>query len=367
MSESNTEIKGRAPLSLNVASWMIILGASIALLMFFKGFFRPIVTAIILWYMILELRQLIGRLKIGGRSIPVWINSVLSTVIVILILYGTIDIIVLNIEKLASNFPTYSQNISGTLRNIEQVLGLEKMDELFADQSQAIQKRIASTASSFADFLGKFFLIVIYLIFLFIEERPLHRRIAIIVERSKNSEAVRVSLQRIVALFHNYISVKIFTSFLTGVLSFVVLLLLGIELPGLWAFMIFLLNFIPTVGSMVATLFPAVFSILQFGELSHFVLVVVFVGLVQLFVGNFLEPRMMGSRLNISPIVILVSLTFWGFIWGIVGMILAVPIMAILIIICSQIPKAQPIAIMLSKNGDIDLPDSSNEVTNDQQ
>ena len=131
--------------------------------------------------------------------------------------------------------------------------------------------------------------------------------------------------------------------------------MIGIELPGLWAFMIFLLNFIPTVGSLVATIFPSIFSILQFGDLSHFLLVLGFIGAVQLFVGNFLEPRMMGSRLNISPIVILISLTFWGFIWGIIGMILAVPIMAMIIIICSQFPKAQSIAIALSKNGEIDM------------
>jgi predicted PurR-regulated permease PerM len=283
------------------------------------------------------------------------INSALSTIIVVLALYGTVDIIVLNIEKLATNFPKYSQNISESLRELEEVVGLEKMDELFAGQSSTIQAGITATAGSFANFLGKFFLILIYLIFIFLEERTIHKKIKKLVSRSKSSSDLLESLKRINDLFHNYVSVKMFTSFLTGVLSFIALLLIGIELPGLWAFIIFLLNFIPTVGSMVATFFPSIFSILQFGDFSHFFLVLVSVGLVQLFIGNFLEPRMMGSRLNISPIVILISLTFWGIIWGIMGMILAVPIMAMLIIVCSQFPSTQGIAIALSMNGEIDL------------
>jgi len=219
--------------AVNIASWIIIIGATITMLMFFKAFFRPIVTAIVLWYLILEIRLLIGRVKIRGRSIPQGINSALSTIIVVLALYGTVDIIVLNVEKLATNFPRYSQNISESLRELEEVLGLEKMDELFAGQSSSIQAEIATTAGSFANFLGKFFLILIYLIFIFLEERTIQSKIKILVSRSKSSSNLLESLKRINELFHNYVSVKMFTSFLTGVLSFIALLLVGIELPGL--------------------------------------------------------------------------------------------------------------------------------------
>jgi len=337
----------------SIAFWIIIIGGAIAILMFFKTFLRPLVTAIILWYLILELRLLIGRIKIRGRSLPYWVNATISTSVVILAVYGTADIIIMNIEKLAINFPRYSENIAENLRAFEDFAGLEKMDDLFIDQTVTIKSGITSTIGSFANFFGKFFLIIIYLIFIFLEEKTVERKIKLLLIRSKNRAPVLESLKRINTLFHDYVSVKVFTSFLTGVLSFFVLLLLGIELPGLWAFLIFLLNFIPTVGSLVATLFPATFSILQFGSAEYFLWVVLGVGVIQILVGNFLEPRMMGSRLNISPMVIIVSLTFWGFVWGIMGMILAVPIMAMAIIVCSQFPATESIAIALSKNGEM--------------
>jgi len=339
----------------SIAFWIIIIGGAITLLMFFKTFLRPLVTAFILWYLILELRLLIGRIKIKGRSLPYWVNATISTSVVILVVYGTADIIILNIEKLAINFPRYSENIAESLRELEDLMGLEKVDDLFIDQTAAIKSGITTTAGSFANFFGKFFLIIIYLVFIFLEEKTVERKIKLLLIRSKNRAPIMESLKRINALFHNYVSIKVFTSFLTGVLSFFVLILLGIELPGLWAFLIFLLNFIPTVGSLVATLFPATFSILQFGNAQHFLWVLLGVGFVQILVGNFLEPRMMGSRLNISPMVIIVSLTFWGFIWGIMGMILAVPIMAMAIIVCSQFPATEGIAIALSKNGEMDF------------
>ena len=121
-----------------------------------------------------------------------------------------------------------------------------------------------------------------------------------------------------------------------------------------WAFLIFLLNFIPTIGSLIATIFPAAYSLLQFGEFSPALLVLVIVGTIQLVVGNIVEPRVMGSSMNISPLVTILALTFWGMIWGITGMILSIPIMVVLVIIFSQFESTRPIAILLSEKGEIE-------------
>ena len=123
--------------------------------------------------------------------------------------------------------------------------------------------------------------------------------------------------------------------------------------PVFWAFLIFLLNFIPTIGSLIATTFPAVFALLQFGEFSYLVMVLVFVGLIQVAVGNVLEPKLMGNSLNISPLVAILSLTFWGAIWGVTGMFLSVPITVILVIIFSHFESTRPVAIMLSEKGKV--------------
>jgi len=112
---------------------------------------------------------------------------------------------------------------------------------------------------------------------------------------------------------NNYVTVKFFTRFATGLLSYVALLIIGVDLAALWAFLIFLLNFIPSVGSIVATLFPSLFAVVRFGYPGAGLTALITVGVIQLFIGNFVEPRIMGDRLNISPLVVILGLTFWVF------------------------------------------------------
>ena len=140
---------------------------------------------------------------------------------------------------------------------------------------------------------------------------------------------------------------------MTGFLSYFVLLFLGIDVPALWAFIIFLLNFIPSVGSISATAFPVIFSAVQYGDLSKSLYVLVGVLSIQVLIGNVVEPRLLGNRLNLSPIVILLGLTFWGYVWGVVGMLLSVPIMAMMMIIFSQFDNTRNIAIFFSHDGNL--------------
>ena len=151
-------------------------------------------------------------------------------------------------------------------------------------------------------------------------------------------------------------------SLLTAVLSYIVMVLLGVDFPVLWAFIIFILNYIPYIGSLIASLLPGLFAIFQFASFWPFIYIFVAVEAVQILVGNYIEPKVMGKTLNLSPLVVVIALSFWGAIWGILGMILSVPIVSILIIICAQFPSTRPVAVMLSENGSIeDLYQSSTD------
>ena len=132
-----------------------------------------------------------------------------------------------------------------------------------------------------------------------------------------------------------------------------ILKIVGVHYAVFWAFLIFLLNFIPTIGSLLATIFPAVFCLLQFGEFTQCLMVFFIVGSIQVFIGNFLEPKWMGNSMNISPLIAIIALVFWGSIWGTTGMILSIPITVILIIVCSQFQSTKPIAMLLSEKGKI--------------
>jgi predicted PurR-regulated permease PerM len=151
----------------------------------------------------------------------------------------------------------------------------------------------------------------------------------------------------------SYIALKTLISIITGVLSYIALAIIGVDAPIFWAFLIFILNFIPTIGSLVATIFPAIFALLQFGEFTQGLLVLGIVGSIQMVVGNFVEPKVMGSSLNISPLVVFLTLAIWGVMWGITGMLLSVPITVILIIIMAEFPSTRPLAILLSQDGQL--------------
>jgi predicted PurR-regulated permease PerM len=140
----------------------------------------------------------------------------------------------------------------------------------------------------------------------------------------------------------------------------------GLDFAIFWAFLIFLLNFIPNIGSLIATLFPSALALIQFeNTFAPFLVILIGVGAIQLLVGNLIEPRMMGSSLNISSLAVILSLSLWGTIWGITGMVLCVPITVIMMIIFAQFPTTRPVAILLSENGqlmtDLEVISAANE------
>ena len=337
------------------AATFLILAGIVAVLQYFKNFLQPFVVALILWFLITEVRQQLMKIKLKNKSIPRPILTLVSTAVVFFIFYIIANRIVANFEKLASNIDSYSNSLIVMLEELELLLGVDNLGEAVQKQQSTIVSGASNAAKALASIIGRFFLVLFYVIFLLLEESALGKKLKKIYKRSGSRQSVRNSVSRITELLSDYLGIKILTSFLTGFLSFFVLLFLGIDLPGLWAFLIFILNFIPSIGSIVATAFPVLFSLLQYsGDLSKAFYVLIGVLAVQVFIGNFVEPRILGNKLNLSPLVVILGLAFWGFVWGFVGMLLSVPIMATLMIVFSQFNDTRNMAILLSKDGEID-------------
>jgi predicted PurR-regulated permease PerM len=147
------------------------------------------------------------------------------------------------------------------------------------------------------------------------------------------------------------LSIKFCIAVVNGVLIGICMKIIGLEFAVIWGVLQFFANFIPNIGSIAAGLAATAFSVIQFWPNPS---LMVAVGLVMLAVnivfGFILEPKIMGDRLGLSPLVVLVSLLVWGYIWGFVGLILAVPMMAIIKIICKNIPVLEPISILLGSH-----------------
>jgi predicted PurR-regulated permease PerM len=217
-----------------------------------------------------------------------------------------------------------------------------------------LQGFLTSTLSSLSATVGTIVIVIIYIVFLLLEEVAFSRKIDAIFSDPKKRRRIQEVLNEIFVSTNKYITLKTGISLLTGGLSYIVLLIFGIDYAFLWAFLIFIFNYIPYIGSLIATLLPAIFAVIQFGSLWSFVWVFISVEAIQLVVGNYIEPKVMGKSLNLSPLVVVVALSFWGYVWDLLGMFLSVPITSIMLIILAQFPATRSFAILLTENGNIE-------------
>jgi AI-2 transport protein TqsA len=193
---------------------------------------------------------------------------------------------------------------------------------------------LGGMTSGAVNLFGNFFLILVIFLFLIIGGSP---------------QAFKTPLQiEIEGKVSRYVITKAILSIATGIFAGVILGGFGVELAAMFAVLTFLLNFIPNIGSVIATLLPIPVILLQFGFGVHLLAVTTLLGAVQLTIGNILEPKLMGESLDLHPVTILIFLLFWGLVWGIAGMFLAVPITAIMKIILSKIEFTKPLADAMS-------------------
>lgn len=319
----------------------------------------PLIIAIALWYLINTLSAAFARIKIGKLRIPGPICLTASILTFIAIIWLLVNFLSGRVEDVMEVIPEYQANLTVRLENLPFV-------DLLAFQERGLMQSVAewidlpayatSIASSFAGIVANSGLILIYILFLFLEQGHFNQKITALFSASGQESDVRKILERVRNDIQKYISIKMFTSSLTGFLSYVFMKIAGVDFAGVWGLIIFLLNFIPTVGSIIATIFPAMIALAQSDGYTLFILVLAGITALQIAIGNIMEPRLMGNSFNLSPIVILLNLGLWGYIWGITGMFLCVPFLIIIIIILSHFPHTRPIAIILSSDGRLRVP-----------
>jgi AI-2 transport protein TqsA len=212
---------------------------------------------------------------------------------------------------------------------------------------QEILGAVRRVAGSFFGALTFALVVFIYLVFLMAERVTFPRRLALTFGETRASRLQQV-VGNINEAIGRYVAVKAWISFVTGALSLAVFAGLGIDFAVLWGLLIFLLNFIPYLGGLVAMGPPILLGFLQFDSPWRGIAVVVSMVAIQLFTGQYLEPKMAGRKLNLSPLLILLALAFWGYLWGVVGMILAVPLTVVCKIILDHIPETRPISTLMS-------------------
>ena len=335
---------------------LLILIAIVFILVVTKAYLIPFVLALLVWYIIREVREFLQKSSFIKRRFPTWLQNTLAFILIALTIGLAIELLENSARNFSTVIPSYQANIeklNGVIKNRFDFDLLQTLSDRALEMD--FESFISPIVNSLSSLLGDFFMIILYVVFLLLEESTFRKKLPLMFGDNSRYGTITSILEQIDTSFGRYISLKTFVSILTGLLSYFILLLIGVDSPVLWSFIIFLLNFIPSIGSLIGTLFPVAIAILQFGAFLPGLYVLLGVGVVQVVIGNVVEPRIMGNSLNISPLVVIISLIAWGAIWGIVGMVLSVPIMVMLIIIFAQFPSTEDIAILLSETGNIKM------------
>ncbi|OUS33654.1 hypothetical protein A9Q94_18730 [Rhodobacterales bacterium 56_14_T64] len=341
--------------SLDLAFWhrlVVVVFLTVAGLVLAANVLAPLSVALLLFVLLTAIIDRIRKIDINGRQVPGWLAHVLGIALVLLGLLGILSILSNQAGDVSDALPRYEQRFADITSRIVALVG----DTNYAAAQSALNDlNIAEFASgllaSAGTFLSAFFLVLLYIPFMMLERAPMRAKIELASPDKKFNADLRRVLASISQSLQRYMGIKTSVSVLTGVGSYAVMRPVGLDFAETWAVLAFALNFIPTLGSIMAVALPALVALVQFDTFTPFLIIVAGCGLVQFVVGNILEPSLTGRSLNLSPLMVVLSLTFWTAIWGITGAWLSVPITVCALIVMSHIPATQSLAILMSGDG----------------
>jgi predicted PurR-regulated permease PerM len=216
--------------------------------------------------------------------------------------------------------------------------------ELFAEQVNVLWlvQVLRAIGGNLQGVLSFCIVTFVFVILGLLEVEPLARRLRLV-----RKEGVIDTAAEIAARLQTYMLVRLGMSVLTGLAFWAFTAVYGLELHREWGVIAFVLNFIPFIGSFIATLLPTLFAAAQFESLSSALVVFIGLNLLQFVIGSYIEPRVAGTAVSISPFMVLFAVFFWGALWGIAGAFIGVPILIALATVCAR----YPIAVLLSADG----------------
>jgi predicted PurR-regulated permease PerM len=353
----------------------------------------PFALAIFIW---LVMEGFARAIRKPFPNIPDWIAHLFAITVVVLSIIAFIGVVRDAILQFAGKSKLYEAHINDIIKQVYSMLGLTEaqppapgeaatlpldtpatpptdvpaangeplttgqpptIGELF--YSDATMGFAQTAANSLSGLVGDIVLVFIYVAFLYVTSATFSRKLDRIFVRPGDRDRARVVGAEIRRTMEQYLWVQTALSIITTSLTYVTLLIIGLDNALFWAVVIFVLNYIPTIGSIIATVLPATFALVQpiwpayMPDDALLCALIVFLGISvwQFVIGNFLGPRMTSNSLNLSALVVLLSLAVWGALWGPAGMFLSAPLTVLVMIVLAQIPGARWIAVLMSADG----------------
>ncbi|MCB0725577.1 MAG: AI-2E family transporter [Ignavibacteriae bacterium] len=339
--------------ALTIIASILLVGFAVFVLKELQGILVPLVIAI---FIALLFQPFYRWMK--SKKIPGFVAIIVIILIIVIISNITSVFVYAGINSITANSVYYETKFTEMYMNAAHFLKISP-DQIASIQESlqlknlmmesSVTGAVSGIFSGILSIFSNFVLILIYVIFLLSEFGSMRKRIVKAFTQEKAS-ALYKTFTDIFDDVRKYIIGKTLLSLAQAIVIWVILFFAGVEFAFMWAFIFFITDYIPYIGSIVVTVFVGFAMIFQFGDFLYPVFIVVLLTVVQNVKGNMVEPKVLGDRLDLSPILLLVSLLFWGYVWGIVGMILAYPIMSMIKIVLMNFPQTRSIAILMSYN-----------------
>jgi AI-2 transport protein TqsA len=314
---------------------------------------KPLLIAIFLYILISPIEQFLMRIKV-----PRFVAYVLIFIALFIVGFFLSKLISYNVKSFMEKLPIYAQSIQRMIAGFAVWLGPSTfLGEIGVDWIPADLPISASTINrvlreyaawgigSVFGLVGTLFLIFFLMVFIILEVEQFRPRAIYAYGKRRSNRILRV-IKAVNRDVRKYLVIKTALAAVDGIILALLLWACGVEFSILWGVSAFMLFFIPYVGVHVAILLPVLMVLVQFSGAAALLMLVV-LGIIQILMGNYVSPRIMGRGLNLSPLVILFSLTFWGWLWGVVGVFLAIPITATIKIIMEDTPSMRKTARLL--------------------
>lgn len=323
---------------------------------------EEIFISLIIAYFILFLFEPLHRI-LKKRKVPISLILIIDLVIILSAGWVLSEILITQFSQFATQLPEYKIKLNESIRNLADSFGISNPSiRNFSIDQQLQQINLQSFAgglfNSTVNMIASIALILFFYIFIItghdkvfevIKARYVQKKLMYYdfsdgnndpdhfdtVHKEKSLQ-IESTLKNIIQQVQQYILTKFVISLFTGIVSGFVMLLFGVDFILIWVVFTVLLNFIPNIGSIIAVILPVLMAFIQFQSFTTTAFLAAILIIVQNIIGNLLEPKIMGDKLGLNPLVILISLLFWGYIWGIIGMFISVPLTAIIKIMLSN-------------------------------
>lgn len=326
----------------------------------------PLLVATFLWYLINAIATYFRKLfpfnsdeKRQVRPVVAvtfdWTSNILAVLVMCGLIYFFITQIQPMFKELVIALPALQHRFVEFSHYLSQSLGFTFDVNMLPN----IANIAANVGSSIAGIVTSTGMILVYMIFMFVEQSTFNKKFAALFPNKAKYKKLRYIVDSIDDNMKKYLFMKTLLSGITGVLSYFWLQTIGVEFAGIWAFIVFVTSYIPTIGAIVACGLPILYSLVTAPSLHQPILTAVGLIALQVIFGNILEPKFTGKTLNLSTLAILINLVFWGVIWGVAGMFFSVPLLVAIFIITAQFDSTRWIAVLLSADGKI--PDKSGD------